>query len=190
VTDVTGTDLEGDEGSVPTKSKKWLIVAILLSLVGGGTSFGAVYLGFLDSLLPNSKSDTLGDAAITTNPDGEIVTTFDPTAIPEAQALLANPNATFHPLDPISVTIGDGGNNRQVRIGTVLEIEPSKINDVINISPRILDGLLSYVRAVPQSMLDDPAALIKMRSQMLRRARLIAGQDTVINLLIIDFVLN
>jgi flagellar FliL protein len=56
--------------------------------------------------------------------------------------------------------------------------------------PRVLDVLNSYLRAVEVAELEDPAALVTLRAQMLRRIQLVTGPDRVRDVLITEFVLN
>ena len=67
---------------------------------------------------------------------------------------------------------------------------PSYEDEVTKLTPRVLDVLNSYLRAVDIAVLSDPPALIKLRAQMLRRIQLVTGEGRVRDLLILEFVLN
>ncbi len=56
--------------------------------------------------------------------------------------------------------------------------------------PRVLDVTNTYLRAVEVSQLEDPAALIRIRSHLLRRIQLVTGEGRVNDLLITEFILN
>ena len=58
------------------------------------------------------------------------------------------------------------------------------------LTPRVMDVLNSYLRAVEVSDLEDPSALIGLRAQMLRRIQLVTGDGRVRDLLIMEFVLS
>jgi flagellar FliL protein len=62
--------------------------------------------------------------------------------------------------------------------------------DVTAILPRVVDVLNSYLRALEISDLEDPAALTRLRAQMLRRVQIVAGPGQVNDLLVMEFVMN
>ena len=56
--------------------------------------------------------------------------------------------------------------------------------------PRILDVMNSYLRAIDTGSLEDPAAMVRLRAQMLRRIQIVTGEGRVRDLLVTEFVLN
>jgi len=56
--------------------------------------------------------------------------------------------------------------------------------------PRIMDVLNIYLRALDPPELEEPAALLRLRAQMLRRVQIVTGPGLVNDLLIIEFVFN
>ena len=56
--------------------------------------------------------------------------------------------------------------------------------------PRVLDVLNTYLRAVEVRDLEEPAALARLRAQMLRRVQVVTGEGRVRDLLVTEFVLN
>jgi flagellar protein FliL len=56
--------------------------------------------------------------------------------------------------------------------------------------PRIVDVLNGYLRAVEVREFEDPAALVRLRAQMLRRVQIVTGEGRVRDLLVTEFVLN
>ena len=56
--------------------------------------------------------------------------------------------------------------------------------------PRILDMLNGYLRAVAVNELERPAALVRIRSHLLRRVQIITGEGRIRDFLITEFVLN
>ncbi|WP_114965500.1 flagellar basal body-associated FliL family protein [Alkalilacustris brevis] len=99
-------------------------------------------------------------------------------------------NVTFLPLDPITITLQDGERTRHLRFAASLEVERSAMNAVTRLMPRILDVLNSYLSALEPETLAAPGTLLRLRAQMLRRVRIVAGEDDVRDLLITEFVLN
>jgi flagellar FliL protein len=51
----------------------------------------------------------------------------------------------------------------------------------------VLNG---YLRAVETSDLENPAALVRLKAQMLRRIQIVTGEGRVRDLLVSEFVLN
>ena len=56
--------------------------------------------------------------------------------------------------------------------------------------PRIVDVMNGYLRALDAAELENPAALVRLRAQMLRRIQIVTGEGRVRDLLITEFVLN
>ncbi|UWQ21822.1 flagellar basal body-associated protein FliL [Jannaschia sp. W003] len=175
----TAPDTDPGAEDAPKKGKKGLVVVLLLALVAGGGAFGAVWTGMLDGLLGGAPAEAEHADAGGPGEDAEA------PAPPPAGAPYA-----FHEIDPIAVSIGTGGEGRQLRIRIVLELGEEGEDAVAGLEPRLQDAMLGYLRALDPAVLDDPATLLALRAQMLRRARLIAGEEAVANLLVTDFVLN
>ncbi|SDY44847.1 flagellar FliL protein [Jannaschia faecimaris] len=95
----------------------------------------------------------------------------------------------FLELDPMMISVGDAGSIRQMRFRAFLQLEEGH-RDVAALQPRILDIFSTYLRAVSVQKLEDPTALLDLRAQLLRRVQLLAGRDSVRDLLIIDFVIT
>jgi flagellar FliL protein len=56
--------------------------------------------------------------------------------------------------------------------------------------PRILDVINGYLRSVEVAELAYPNALVRLRSQMLRRILIVTGEGRVRDLLVTEFVLH
>lgn len=145
----------------PKRSKLPLILGLILALSGGGGGFYATYSGMI-----------LG---------------HDANAPAQPSAL---PDIAFVPLDPLVVSLGAGGRSRHLRFVAQLEVETAYRADVDKLKPRVLDLLNGYLRAVEPHEFDDPAALIRLRAQMLRRIQIVTGEGRVRDLLVTEFVLN
>ena len=160
--------VEGEEEAPKKKSKKPILIGVTLALALGGGGFFAVYSGMI-----------LGGADQVTDEE---------TA--HAREINALPPIAFVPIDPLVISLGPNGNNRHLRFRAELEVEPQYKDDVAELTPRVLDVLNSYLRAVDMRDLEDPAALINLRAQMLRRVQIVTGEGRVRDLLIMEFVLN
>lgn len=150
---------------VPRKrSKKPLLVGIVLALVLGGGGFYAAFSGLILG----------GDEA-------------------EAEAehgpgpLLG---IAFVPLETIVVSLGPDSGSEHLRFTAQLEVVDTAASDVTTLSPRILDVINSYLRAIDTASIEDPQAMARLRAQMLRRIQVVTGEGRVRDLLITEFVLN
>lgn len=146
------------------KSKLPLILGLVLFLVLGGGGFYAVFSGLI-----------LAPAAATAHGAAE------PSELPDI---------AFVPLDPVTITLGEVAENIHLKFAAQLEVNGPMAAEVELLKPRILDVLNGYLRAVEVSELADPHALVRLRSQMLRRIQIVTGEGRVRDLLVTEFVLN
>ncbi|SFR51918.1 flagellar FliL protein [Yoonia tamlensis] len=149
-------------------SKKPLLIGIVLALLGGGGGFFAV------------QSGVLGGAE-----HGQ-----DATAHADESPAPAVEIATFVALDPLVISLPRSGGRDHLRFSAQLEVAPQYAQEVAAIKPRIVDVINGYLRAVDLAELEDPAALTRLRGQMLRRIQIVAGEGRVRDLLIMEFVLS
>lgn len=156
-----------DEETPKKKSKLGLLLGFVFLILGAGGGFMAVQMGFFGG---GSSDDAQHED--------------------DASALDPLPDVAFVPLDPLIISLGAHATARHLRFSAQLEVEPSHLSEVESIKPRIVDVLNSYLRAVETSDLEDPTALLRLRSQMLRRIQVVSGQGRVRDLLIMEFVLN
>lgn len=150
--------------TVPKKSKKPLLIGLFLAMLLGGAGFYATWSGMI-----------LGAAA------------SHAVDAPETAAL---PDIAFVPVAPLVISIGPLAEKRYLRFAAQLEVTSPQTEDVILLLPRIIDVLNGYLRAIDPVRFDDPAALIRMRAQLLRRIQIVTGDGRVRDLLITEFVLN
>lgn len=157
-------DAETTEAPVkPNRSGKGILVGVGLALALGGAGFYAAYSG----LLPGSG-------------EGPSVASV-PSPLPDIG---------FVPLTPILINLGAGDSGRHLRFNAELEVVKSSVDEVTGLLPRILDVLNGYLRAVEFADIEDPAGLIRMRAQMLRRIQIVVGEGRVRDLLVTEFVVN
>jgi flagellar protein FliL len=149
----------------PARSRLPLLIGLVLALLLGGGGFYATYSGLL---APGTPSAEAGPEVAA--PRG---------ALP-----------TFVPIDPITINLGARGQSRHLRFIAQLEVLPAHSAEVTRLMPRILDVMNTYLRAVDLPELEEPAALTRVRSQMLRRIQLVTGPGRVTDLLITEFVFN
>jgi flagellar FliL protein len=152
------------EDAVPVRrSKAGLIAGLAGALVLGGGGFYAIFSG-----------------------------TIDPAALLKSEAPTHAPavEVAFVALDPIMISLAPGASARHLRFSGQLEVEPLLVDEVTMLMPRILDVLNTYLRAVDVRDLEQPAAIARLRAQMLRRIQVVTGEGRVRDLLITEFILN
>ena len=147
------------------RSKKPILFGLVLALIGGAGGYFIVKTGVL---------------AVATS------TTADAAASASALPL----NVAFVPLDPLVISLPATNGRDHLRFSAQLEVPLAHRAEVEAIKPRITDVLNGYLRAVSLAELENPAALVRMRSQMLRRIQIVAGDGRVSDLLIMEFVLS
>ena len=97
---------------------------------------------------------------------------------------------TFVPIPQLLVTLTPGATIRHLRLTAELEVEKTYAAEVQRVMPRILDMLNGYLRAVAVNELERPAALVRIRSHLLRRVQIITGEGRIRDFLVTEFVLN
>lgn len=166
---ITDTEPSDAGPGAAKKPKGPLLLGLLLALVLGG---GGFYLAYSSRLpIAGGGSATQGEAE------------------PSETEPISQPVA-FVPVDPIVVSLGGPGQGRHLRFRAQLEVVPGREAEVAAQMPRVLDVLNGYLRAVPVEELEAPAALVRLRAQMLRRLQLVAGEGRIRDLLVTEFVLN
>lgn len=100
------------------------------------------------------------------------------------------PDIAFVAVEPVVISLGPGSSSRHLKFTAQLEVAKAYAEEVGVLMPRILDVLNSYLRAVSVSDLENPAAMAKLRAQMLRRVQIVTGEGRVRDLLVTEFVLN
>lgn len=98
--------------------------------------------------------------------------------------------SAFIELDPFKVSIGDASTDRHLLFAAQLDVPRDKMRQVIHLKPRITDVLNTYLRALDLDDVRHPAALTKLRGQILRRVQLIVGDDNINDLLIMNFLIK
>ncbi|WP_338549667.1 flagellar basal body-associated FliL family protein [Roseovarius phycicola] len=162
------TEAEPEQPEEPKKKSKLpLLLGVLLLLVGAGGGFYAVNSG----LLPGGDSFVENHAKV------------------EPDDIKDMPDVSYVALDPLVVSFGDG-RGPNLRFRAQLEVHAPYHDEVAKVSPRVMDVLNSYLRAVDLEDLRSNSALVKLRAQMLRRIQVVTGGNRVNDLLIMEFVLN
>ncbi len=175
----------------PKGKPKSLLIGLALGLLLGGAGFGAVYTGKFDpvALLGGKERDKEHAAVPAEDADAEshavVAESGGGRGGYEAEGL-----GNFLPLDPITVSLAPDQSARHLRLTAQIETAPGAFETVAALKPRILYALNSYLRAVDVAELESPAAMPRLRAQMLRRVRLVGGGEAVRDILITEFILN
>lgn len=151
----------------PKASKLPLLGGLALALALGGGGFYATYSGMV---LPAPAPEAALPAPGQPGP--------------------AAPGSSYLPVDAITINLGQRGPARHLRFVSQLEVAPAHLAEVTRLMPRIVDVLNTYLRALDPPELEEPAALTRIRGQMLRRIQIVAGPGAVSDLLIMEFVFN
>lgn len=150
---------------MPKKRSKSLLFGLVGAVLLGAGGFYATYSGLL--ALPKSGAADSAQPA-------------------EAPQLVAS----FVPLDPMVISLGAGANASYLRFTAQLEVTPGAAATVKALMPRILDVLNTYLRAVTEEEMSAPAAITRLRAQILRRVQIVAGAENIRDILITEFVLG
>ncbi|MDZ4088345.1 MAG: flagellar basal body-associated FliL family protein [Tabrizicola sp.] len=146
------------------RSKKPLLIGLVLALVLGGGGFYATFSGLI-----------LGGAE---------------EHAEEEQVPGPLTGIAFVPLETIVISLAPDSGSEHLRFTAQLEVADSAAADVTTLAPRILDVVNSYLRAIDTASIEDPHAMARLRAQMLRRIQVVTGEGRVRDLLITEFVLN
>ena len=189
------------------KAKKKLPLPVILgaSIAVGGLAAAAVYFLAPDSLLPQSKNESV-DTPIEASGHGEKSEKSDDHGEAEknhgeddsGSSEGESGNAKFHVSgdvgvfspEPIVVSIRPIGRVRYLKLGYVVETSPESGETFIERENRIRDTLNIYLRAVDVAALEDPASLVRIREQIARRVAVVVEPAPVHSVLITDFILS
>ena len=155
--------VDAPEGPAGRGKGKGLTLGLALAALLGGGGFYAVRAGLVDP------------AALLGGGEGH--------AAPAAEV-------AFVALEPIMTTLPPGASARALRFTGQLEVDPAHAAEVAALKPRVLDTLGTYLRAVDVADLENPAAVQRLRAQMLRRVQVVTGEGRVRDLLVTEFILN
>lgn len=151
------------EAAPKKRSKLPVVLGLVLFLALGGGGFYAIYSGMI----------------------------LGPTHAGKGTAPVAGlAEVAFVPLDQLTISLGQVSDKSHLQFTAQLEVNADRADAVAGLSPRILDVINGYLRAVDVADLTDPDALVRLRAQLLRRIQMVTGQGCVRDLLVTEFVLN
>lgn len=155
---------DAPQEAAPKKGSKLpLILGLVLFLALGGGGFYALYSGMI----------------------------LGPDHAAEGPALGAGlDDVAFVPIDQLTISLGEAAAKSHLQFTAQLEVNANRAKEVAGLSPRILDVINGYLRAVDTADLTEPDALVRLRAQLLRRIQMVTGQGAVRDLLVTQFVLD
>jgi len=164
---MANAELEADATPVK-KGNSGLLIALVLAILVG---VGGFYAGF-SGMIPLSADAERDEPS----KDAELLKTL--------------PAAAFIPLDPLIVNIRSSSKYQLLRFVGQLQVKPEHQSEIEALKPRLMDVMNTYLNALEAARFEDPIALIKLRSQLLRRIQIVTGDGRVEDLLIMEFILQ
>jgi flagellar FliL protein len=160
----------GDNGAEGgKKSKGGLIGAVLTPVILGAASFATVYS------LPGGGNG------------GEAHTVVE-SKEPKAEPLKIRKDTGIVELNEFVLSLRE--DKQVLRILLALETPESNIENIDPNDLRLRDAFMSYLRAVEMDQLADASFLPQLRAQLLRRAKLVLGDENVSGILITEFLIR
>jgi len=169
----SGDPPENQNETRPSRGRLPLILGLVLALVGGAGGFFAVRAG----LLPVGGAADHGAEAVH---GGQA----------EAARAVEFGDLAFVPIEPLVISYAEPGRSRHLRFRAELEVPGAEVAEVTRVMPRVVDVLNTYLRALRLSDIEQSAALLRLRAQMLRRVQAVVGEGRVNDLLVMEFVLD
>lgn len=160
------------EEEAPKKKSKSLLFGLILAVVLGAGGFFAAQKGMIPGL-----GSGHGDTASADDHEAE-------------EDKLLTEEVEFVPVEPLIITLTSSQRYSHLRFAAEIEVPKGKTETVTKVMPRIVDAMNGYLRAVQPRDLEEDGALLRLRSQLLRRVQLVVGEDHATNLLVMEFVLN
>ncbi len=93
-------------------------------------------------------------------------------------------------LDMTSFTVSLKDRQRVLRLGVSLETPENMVEFIDPNDPQLRDAFMGYLSAIGMEQVEDAAFLVRLRSQLTRRARFVLGEGNVQNVLITDFLVR
>ncbi|MFT6072267.1 MAG: flagellar FliL protein [Alphaproteobacteria bacterium] len=159
------TEATKENAEKPKKGKLGIILIILGILIAGGGGVAVGYLGMIPAGLMGGNAD-------------------------KSVPLPSIENTIFIKLPPITIPLGQNAKAKHLRAVFSLETDSNYEERIEKLRPRLMDMLNTYLRAVEEKELTNPERFQNLQAQMLRRARLVAGESAIKNLLVQEFILQ
>ena len=159
------------DGQDSKKSGPGLVSQIIIAMALGAASFVTVYM--------------LPDRA---NAASEMKAKTEHTVDPLDGVFPSQTDLTYIKLDDLTLTLGDL--DRILKIGITLEVIDTGELYVDPSDPLLRDAFTGYLRSLRTEQIEDASFMVQLRAQLLRRAQLVLGTDTIHGVLITDFLVR
>lgn len=167
------SDATVEEQAGEPKRAKWpLILGIALLPIGGAGGYFAAQSGLLGA--GAAPDETAAEVAPASRYE-------DPVPLGDVG---------FVDVPAVVINSGTSGQARTVRLQVTIEVPAQRVQAVTTVVPRVQDVLNSYLRALDPADFERPGALDRVRGQLLRRVKLVAGDENVRDLLVLEFIVN
>lgn len=151
-------------GKAPRRGRMVPLLLVGLVAIGlGGAGFQVAHMGYLDGLMKGGG---------------------------HADSTESHPETLFVPLGTIMVSLSGNAAHRQLRLTAQLEVPAESAAEATRLVPRILDVTNTYLHSVDPAVFDEPMALVRLRDHLLYRSRLVAGEESVLDFLITEFLVS
>lgn len=170
------------------RGRKPLVIGVVLAGLAGAGGFYATWSGLIFGPPADAAKapEDAGHAAAADHGGGD-----GHGGAPAGQVSASPlPDIAFVAVEPVIISLGPGSSSRHLRFTAQLEVNAAHGAEVAMLMPRILDVLNGYLRAISVREIEDPASLVRLRAQMLRRVQMVTGEGRVRDLLVSEFVLN
>ncbi len=155
-------DTVDDALAAPRRGAKPLLLGAALACALGAGAFGVIFTGLADGVLSGVGGSQTESSV----------------------------KAEFLEIPTVTVSLGAPADGRVLRFAATLEVAPAHRAEVVELTPRLLDLLNSYLRALEPEALTAPGALIRIRAQLLRRMQVVTGDGRIRDLLVTEFLIN
>ncbi len=157
------------DGDGETASKGSFVGGLVTLVVLAAASFGTVFM------LPSHQTELIVKDATNVHASEEEKIDF-------------SEETGFLELTPLTISLQE--KSRILKIGITLETRAGEEAYIDPNDPRIRDAFMGYLRALRLEQIEDAAFMAQMRSQLLRRAKLILGPENIRGILITDFLVR
>ncbi|MEM9783551.1 MAG: flagellar basal body-associated FliL family protein [Pseudomonadota bacterium] len=172
--EATANDAEREpEAGEKGAPRKRGLLPMLIGVVAAAGAGGGAYIAVGQGLLPPPV------ATVTAIIQG-------PPAPPWAGWTAPN----YVEIPPILVSLGAEAEAKRLRLRLMLEVAEGAADIVAEAEPRIVATLVRLLRAVDERDFEQPALMLRLQSQMLRRVHLVTPPDTVDAILIQEFLID
>ncbi|MEM6973009.1 MAG: flagellar basal body-associated FliL family protein [Pseudomonadota bacterium] len=167
-----GVEGAGAPDPAPARKRRG-VLPLLIGVLGAAGAGGGMYWAVSSGMVPP--------------PVATVTAAMAPPPLP-AWAEWQPPDYVELPV--ITVSLGPEATARSLRARVTLEVVPGAIDPVTEAEPRVVATLVRFLRAVDERDLQQPAQMLRLQAQILRRIHLVTPPETVRAVLFQEFMLD